>query len=81
MQLAQENGISVEEGSLPVEALISADEVFITGTIKRVMPVTRIDNKIVGEGRPGPLSQKMMRLYGDVLESEIPYDPAFKLQF
>ena len=81
MQLAQENGISVEEGSLPVEALTSADEVFITGTIKRIMPVTRIDNKLVGEGRPGPLTQKMMRLYADVLESELPYDPDFKFQF
>ncbi len=81
MRLAQENGISVEEGSLPLEALISSDEIFITGTVKRVMPVTQIDGDSIGSGRPGPISKKMMRLYENLLDSELPYDPAFKLNF
>jgi len=81
MQLAQENGISVEEGSMPVEALMSSDEVFITGTVKRVMPVTKIDGNRVGEGKPGPISKKIMRLYEGVMESGLPYDSEFKTQF
>jgi len=63
LALARENGILVEEGRWPAEALDRAEEIFLTGTLKRVMPVTRLDGKPVGDGRPGPLTRKISRLY------------------
>ncbi|QPJ65945.1 MAG: branched-chain-amino acid aminotransferase [Candidatus Nitrohelix vancouverensis] len=69
MRIAEENDMPVEEGRWPVEAMISADEIFITGTIKRVMPVTQIDGKMIGSGKPGSISLKMARLYDQHLES------------
>ncbi len=44
---------AVEERPLPLDELLSAQEVFITGTNKGVVPVVQIDETVVGDGRPG----------------------------
>jgi len=46
-----------------------ADEVFLTGTIKGVMPVRRVDGSAVGEGTPGPITRSLMEAYEAVLSS------------
>ncbi|NIQ02911.1 MAG: branched-chain-amino acid aminotransferase, partial [Nitrospinaceae bacterium] len=68
IQLARENGILVEEGEWPPEALDNADEIFLTGTLKRVMPITRYNDRKVGTGKPGPITRKIMRLYETFLD-------------
>lgn len=50
-------------------ALDAADEVFLTGTIKGVMPVSRIDGQPVGAGRPGPITCSLMEAYEAALSS------------
>jgi branched-chain amino acid aminotransferase len=69
IQLAHENGIPLEEGAWPGEELLKAEEIFLSGTVKRVMPVSLLDNRPVGIGKPGPITQKMMRLYSEFLLS------------
>lgn len=69
LRLARENGILVEEGEWPPEVLQGADEAFITGTVKKVMPVTALDGHPLGDGRPGPITRTMIRLYEDSLAS------------
>ena len=69
IQLAKENGLPVEEGQWPPETLDKADEIFITGTIKKIMPVTQLDGHAIGNGKPGPVTQKLMRLYEEYLLS------------
>jgi len=69
IQLARENGLTVEEGQWPPEALDNASELFLTGTIKKIMPVTQLDGRTIGDGKPGPVTQKLMRLYEDLLQS------------
>jgi branched-chain amino acid aminotransferase len=69
IQLAQENGIPLEEGLWPGDELLKAEEIFLSGTVKRVMPVSILDNRPVGIGKPGPITQKMMRLYSELLLS------------
>jgi branched-chain amino acid aminotransferase len=49
--------------------LDAADEVFLTGTIKGVMPVSRIDGVTVGAGRPGPVTQALVGAYDAELSS------------
>jgi branched-chain amino acid aminotransferase len=69
IQLAKENGVLVEEGHWPPEILEKADEIFITGTLKKIMPVTRLDGRSVKNGQPGPVTKKLMRLYEDHCKS------------
>ena len=61
-------GIGVEEARLPEEALRGADEVFLTSTVRGVAPVTRVDGKPVGDGRPGPVARRVAALYEDSLD-------------
>jgi len=70
LQLARENGILVEEGAWPPDVLESAGEAFLTGTLKRLMPVTRIDGHPVGDGKPGPVTRQLMRLYQIKMDHE-----------
>ncbi len=69
IQLAQENGMTLEEGKWPGEELFKADEIFLSGTVKKIMPVSILDNRPVGNGKPGPITRKIMRLYSDLLEN------------
>lgn len=69
IRLAKENGLPVEEGQFPPETLEKADEMFITGTLKKIMPVTQLDGRFVKNGQPGPVTQKLMRLYEEYFKS------------
>jgi branched-chain amino acid aminotransferase len=40
--------------------LYTADEVFVTGTAAEVAPVTRVDGRVIGTGKPGPITKELM---------------------
>ena len=61
--LAQKNNISITEQPFHPDELYSADECFVTSTLYEVMPVTSINNELVGDGRPGKLTQKILDLF------------------
>jgi branched-chain amino acid aminotransferase len=61
-------GIAVEEADLPVEALRGAEEAFLTSTIRGVAPVTRVDGRPVGDGRPGPVTKRAAAIYEEALD-------------
>jgi D-alanine transaminase/branched-chain amino acid aminotransferase len=58
------------ETDITREMLYNAREIFITSTTKRIMPVTKLDGELVGDGRPGPVSKKLM---ASLQESEANY--------
>ena len=62
MALAKMAGIPVVEKNLTRQDLYIADECFLTGTGAEVVPVTKIDNRAIGNGKPGAVTQ---RLIGD----------------
>jgi branched-chain amino acid aminotransferase len=66
-ELARTNGISVIEGVLIPEDVQEADEVFITSTIRGVLPVASVDGKPLGRPVVGPITQRITRLYEDYL--------------
>ncbi|MGY8761348.1 MAG: aminotransferase class IV [Nitrospinaceae bacterium] len=70
IELAKENGFHVEEGKWPGEELSTADEIFLTGTLKKVMPVSHLDGRPVGSGKPGPITLNLLRLYEDFLTNK-----------
>lgn len=60
---ARAAGVPVHEGILFVQDLYQADEMFITSSIREVLPVVRVDGLTVGEGRPGPLTGRLHDAY------------------
>ena len=52
-------GIDIEETELFPDDLLSADEAFITSSIREVMPVVTADGQAIGDGKPGPITQQL----------------------
>jgi D-alanine transaminase len=63
LRLAEESGIKFEERPFSVEEAYAAREAFVSSASTFVMPVTRIDDRSVGNGKPGELSEKLRRTY------------------
>ncbi|MBK8141239.1 MAG: aminotransferase class IV family protein [Chitinophagaceae bacterium] len=55
--------IQVEERDISIAELFSASEVFLTSTSKKILPVLTIDNTIIGNGRPGPVTTALYRQF------------------
>lgn len=63
LELLRASGDVVEESLLFPPDLYRADEVFITSSIREVVPVVRVDDVDVRDGRPGPLTRRLMESY------------------
>ncbi len=63
LELCEELGIHARESLLFPPELYGADEVFITSSIREVVPVVRVDDRGVGDGRPGPVAQRLLAAY------------------
>lgn len=61
--LAAKNRMPVTQRRITMAALQGADEVFITGSAKHVLPITRIDRHCVGDGSVGPITRAIMDIY------------------
>lgn len=59
----------VYETALTPEDIRSAPEVFITSSIRGVVPVARVDEELIGAGAPGPVTSRIMALYQAYLDS------------
>ena|SRR5579872_2395413 len=70
--LAGELGLTVKETVLPREALYLADEAFFCGTAAEVTPIRSIDKIKIGEGRRGPITERLQRAFFDVVNAEGP---------
>jgi branched-chain amino acid aminotransferase len=63
MDLAAGVGIQAREAHLRPDELIGADEAFITGTTREVTPVVAVDDKVIGRGRPGPVTTRLQAAF------------------
>jgi D-alanine transaminase len=68
MDLILNEGLNFKEKSFTVEEAKSAKEAFNTSATGLVMPVVAIDGAKIGDGKPGPVSQKIRRLFHDFAE-------------
>jgi branched-chain amino acid aminotransferase len=62
-ELAPAAGIPVEERRMVLEDLYRADEVFLTSSVRGIMPVTRLDGARVGDGTAGPITRRLHQAY------------------
>ncbi|HUF48205.1 MAG TPA: aminotransferase class IV [Vicinamibacterales bacterium] len=63
LELAARLGVPAAERDYAPAELASATEAFVTSTTREVMAVTRIDDRIVGDGRPGPITNQLLEAY------------------
>jgi branched-chain amino acid aminotransferase len=70
MELAREQGLEVSETVMTRYEIWTADEAFLTGTAAEVIAVTELDNRFVGDGRPGPVTKSLIEAYRKLACSE-----------
>ncbi len=63
LELVAGLGIPCREQPLHVEDLLGADEAFMTSTTREVVPIRQVDESLVADGRPGPLTRRVMRAF------------------
>lgn len=63
LSLARDAGVPAEEGEYREPELASADEVFVTSTLQEIVPVTKLDGRPVGQGRPGNVTRRLHDLF------------------
>jgi branched-chain amino acid aminotransferase len=66
MSLAQDMGLVPEEKFFTPFDLHTAEEVFLTGTAAEIIPVVKIDSRVIGAGKPGPWTVKLIQAYRDL---------------
>ena len=70
LECAKDLGVEVRWQNLGFFDLYTADEVFVTGTAAEVAPIVEIDGRSIGEGRPGPVTKKLMKAFREVTKRE-----------
>jgi branched-chain amino acid aminotransferase len=63
MDLARTAGLIVEEPNLTRYDVFNADECFLTGTGAEVVPVVKVDGRVIGSGVPGPVTRNLVKAY------------------
>ena len=76
-ELAAEHRLPAREAQLTAYDLYAADEVFLTSTAGGIMPLVEIDGRPIGDGKPGPVSQRIHGLYWALRESGRDGTPIF----
>ena len=70
MTLFREMGVRVAEETIPREMLYIADEVFFTGSAAEVTPIRSIDKIVIGNGKRGPLTEKVQKAFFEVIDGK-----------
>ncbi len=77
IELARERRIPVVEERFTRDDMYIADEVFVTGTAAELTPVREIDNRRIGTGTPGPITQALQKAYFSIVRGEDPSHEAW----
>lgn len=67
LQIAKKFSIMTEERPISVEEALAADESFFTGTAAEVTPVRSINDKVIGTGTVGPITNKLKNTFNEVV--------------
>ncbi|MGH8396933.1 MAG: aminotransferase class IV [Gammaproteobacteria bacterium] len=70
IRLCREHGIPVFEKDFSLTDVYGAEEAFVTGTFAGLVPVCEIDGRVIGEGKRGPMVQRLQQLYIELVKQE-----------
>ena len=68
MDLARELGYDLREDRFTRDEVYIADEAFFTGTAAEVTPIREVDGRLIGNGKPGPVTRKIQKVFFDIVE-------------
>ena len=71
MELARDHGLTVVEKRISRDEVYLADEAFFTGTAAEVTPIREVDNRAIGNGSRGPVTEQLQSLYFDVVHGRV----------
>jgi branched-chain amino acid aminotransferase len=70
--MARDLGIEVIEKRITRDEMYCCDEAFFTGTAAEITPIRELDNRQIGEGKRGPITEKLQSLFFDVVAGKVP---------
>lgn len=70
IKIAIDSGIEVKEERFTRDELYIADEAFLTGTAAEITPVREVDERTIGNGKRGPVTQKLQKLFFDIVQGK-----------
>ncbi len=68
-ELAAELGIPIREPMMTRYDIFTADECFLTGTAAEVIPAVKLDTRLIGDGKPGPITQRLIGRFRELTAS------------
>jgi branched-chain amino acid aminotransferase len=68
--IAKAQGIDVKEERFTRDELYVSDEVFLTGTAAEITPIREVDRRIIGNGKPGPITQTIQSIFFDTVKGK-----------
>ena len=71
MKIAEDLGYEIIVQPIPRDLLYIADEIFFTGTAAEVTPIRSMDHRIIGEGKRGPVTEKIQYTFFKIIKGEI----------
>ena len=71
MELAADEGLTVREKRITRDEVYLADEAFFTGSAAEVTPIREVDDRPIGEGKRGPVTERLQALYFDVVHGRV----------
>jgi branched-chain amino acid aminotransferase len=76
MEIAADSGLQVSEPNLTRYDLFNADECFLTGTGAEMVPVVKIDGRVIGNGKPGPVTRRLVTQFHSL--TKVSGEPIYK---
>ena len=71
LDICRANDIPARETTFSLTDVYSAREVFVTGTFAGVVPVRSVDGRTIGDGRRGPMVERLQELYSELLDADV----------
>ena len=68
IELMREQGVTVHERSFTRDEMWTADEMFMTGTAAEVTPIREVDDRRIGSGEPGPITQALQKVFFEAVK-------------
>jgi branched-chain amino acid aminotransferase len=71
LRVCRDAGLTARETTFSLTDVYAAREAFVTGTFAGVVPVRSVDGRTIGDGRRGPIVERLQALYGELVEADV----------
>jgi branched-chain amino acid aminotransferase len=72
LELARDLGVETRVAPISVEDVLGADELFFSGTAVEVTPIREVDGRVIGDGKPGPITRRIQETFNQAVRGQLP---------